>query len=1033
MSQDGRSRRIPGISREDETKMLAEILTIAEENLNRTRENVQGLANELNELREVYDAEDKEGLAQWFNSDARLKQAREELLRSQRSRQKPYFGRIDFTDQDLKRPECYYIGKAVIARDKAEPKVIDWRAPIASVYYEKSLGACTYSVKGEGAFAIELTRKRTYEIEQDELKDYYDSDVVANDELLTKYLARNKRAVLSEIIATIQQEQNEIIRKKPQHNMIVQGGAGSGKTTVAMHRISYILYNYDLEFQPRDFYIIGSNRILLNYITGILPDLDVYGASQMTMEQLFIRLLYEDWEDGRYTVKSLNKNDKTACIKGSFAWFHDLEAFCMRYEWHTIPREDIYTEKTHRLLMSRAAIEKLLKKFYYLSRPDKLEKLTEHLMAQVENEIYGRYHSYPPEEQKRLLRYYQNYFGRREWKGSIFTLYEDFLKEQNAKGHPVTLPETELDLYDLAALAYLYKRIKETEVIQEASHVVIDEAQDFGMMVYGALKYCLSKCTYTIMGDVSQNIYFDYGLQDWEELRRLMLPDEFDYFGLLKKSYRNTVEISNFATDILLHGNFPIYPVEPIIRHGKEVSVTACDGREQLLEQALKIIQEWIGQGYETIAVICKDEAESADVSKGLKQSIELREFDAQTEEFGSGVMVLPVEYSKGLEFDVVLLYDANDRNYPAEDGFAKLLYVAATRALHELRLLYTGRLTELIAAEVPKEKKQKLLVAEKPRAKARAFKNELEEGRTNQEIERERALEGQREIELRNRIGPRRITVDNTLPVKEAQKPATRIGYSRKENYYAAALKPRPVKKEAAGRKKEAGQKISEFGEMPDQTGLRPLGHAQINLAVRWVTGNQDYLELPSAYGVLRITPISGHTVHISFAREALNRLPEPPMQLKEARRPQWKYRETKDQVELVTKKLLLRASKKTGALAFYTPQERLLLAENDKLPRQIELSSKNQTWTYFAWSKKEILKAGGAASDEWLDLSTTARYISHGQETDKPACIQSNNGYQILVPADRRTMCCTIPAYGSYLYTEGSPQIDYFFRSAR
>jgi len=697
--QTNQTMTIPGVTLEEERTMLSEILAIADGNLKRARSSVQNLADELHELKEIYDVEDKEGLALWFNTDARFQQVRQELLRMERIRKKPYFGRIDFTDTSLSKKECYYIGKSAIAKDAASPVVIDWRAPIASVYYERSLGICTYSVKGEGAFEIDLSRKRTYEIEQDELKDFYDSDVVANDDLLTKYLARNKRNVLNDIIATIQQEQNEIIRMRPQYNMIVQGSAGSGKTTVAMHRISYILYNYDLQFKPQDFYIIGSNRILLNYITGVLPDLDVYGVSQMTMEQLFVRLLYEDWDKQRYTVKKLNREDKTACIKGSFSWFHDLEGFCRRYEWEHIPRKDVLTDKTHRLLMSQSQIEGLLKRFDHLSLPDKLDKLTEHLMAKLENEIYGRYYTYPPEEQAALLKYYQTYFGRREWKGSIFELYDDFLREQKEKGHGITLPGTEFDLYDLAALAYLYKRIKETEVIQEASHVVIDEAQDFGMMVYGALKYCMSKCTFTIMGDVSQNIYFDYGLTDWEELRGLMLTGKRDYFGLLRKSHRNTVEISNFATNILQHGSFPIYPVEPIVRHGHEVRITPCDGEEQLVLEAAATILGWQEQDYETIAVICRDEAEVLQITEKLSERVKLRRFDEKTESFGSGVMILPIEYAKGLEFDAVLLFNANDKNYPAEDGFVRLLYVAATRALHELAVLYSGTLTDLIAA----------------------------------------------------------------------------------------------------------------------------------------------------------------------------------------------------------------------------------------------------------------------------------------------------------------------------------------------
>lgn len=1031
MSQKSRKKDIPGVSREEEMETLSEILDIAEANLERTRASVELLAQELNELKEVYDVEDKEGLAQWFNTDARFKQSRQELLRAQRSRKKPYFGRIDFTDTNRKKQECYYIGKAVIAEDAAEPRVIDWRAPVASVYYEKSIGRCTYSVKGEGAFEIDLSRKRTYEIEDDKLKDFYDSDVVANDELLTKYLARNKRAVLSDIIATIQQEQNEVIRKKPQHNMIIQGGAGSGKTTVAMHRISYILYNYDLEFQPGDFYIIGSNRILLNYITGILPDLDVYGVSQMTMEQLFIRLLYEDWDKHKYTVKRLDKGDSSACIKGSQAWFRDLEDYCLRYEWRSLPREDVVIEKTNRLIMERGEIVKVFKRFQKLSFQEKKEKLTEYLMAKVENEIYGRYYSYPPEEQKRLTRFYQTYFGKKEWKGSIFELYEDFLREQNEKGKKAACPGTEFDLYDLAALAYLYKRIKETEVIQEASHVVIDEAQDFGMMAYGALQYCLSKCTYTIMGDVSQNIYFGYGLQDWEELRRLMLPGEFDYFGILRKSYRNTVEISEFAANILQHGSFPVYPVEPIIRHGEEVRVSKC-GEKDLIAEAAAAIDGWRQQRYETIAVICRDEEEAARVSEKLRERVELWEFNAETEEFGNGVMVLPIEYSKGLEFDAVLLFNANDRNYPLEDGYAKQLYVAATRALHELAVLYSGKLTDLIALPVPEEHKKRFLIKDdRSAAKKQRRVFPEEEPKTNRELQLQRAMEGHREMEERNYIGPRRIVTPKMRGA--AQQTQERI---RQETVVCAKEPQRSTEAKAviaAGHTDtDVRREPCEFGGLPATTSLRPIGHSNIPLSARWVSSNKKYVEITTAYGILRITPIADDTVRVTFSRTSIDKLSDLPPELSPGPSVKWKCMEARDRVEIITQRLLLQVDKKSGAVSYYTGGGVLLLAENHKFPRQLENTSRKQTWTYFDWDRKEVLKARGIHDRDWIELNATAKYISFGEKSCRPACILSNNGYQLLVPPGRKVMICTIPSYGSYLYTEGVPVIDYFFRTA-
>ena len=381
------------------------------------RQSVQALAEELHAMQEEFDENDKEAQTLWHNADARFKFVNQDLCRAEQARKKPYFGRIDFRDKKLKKDEVYYIGRSVIADNPAEPEVIDWRAPIASVYYDAALGDVSYSVKGEGKYDITLSRKRTYEIENDELKDFYDSDVVANDELLTKYLARNKKAVLGEIIATIQQEQNEVIRKKPQHNMIVQGAAGSGKTTVAMHRISYILYNYEQEFAPEDFYIVGSNQVLLNYITGVLPELNVYGVSQMTMEQLFVRLLYEDW-DKSWQIKPVVKG-VTPAVKGTLVWFKELENFCLRYEYRAIPREDVVIEKTGKVLLDRATIARLLKETKDLSRADKISRLTDYLMARLENELSGKYYSYTQPEKQKLKHYYETYFGKREWKGSV--------------------------------------------------------------------------------------------------------------------------------------------------------------------------------------------------------------------------------------------------------------------------------------------------------------------------------------------------------------------------------------------------------------------------------------------------------------------------------------------------------------------------------------------------------------------------------------------------------------------------------------
>lgn len=1028
-------RRIPGITRQEEEQTLKETITVAEKKMESVRENVARLKQELHSMQEEFDTADKEMQALWHTTDDMFKHVSQELGTAMQARRKPYFGRIDFTDKKSGEKEAYYIGRSVVAENPAEPMVIDWRAPIAGVYYGSSLGDMTYSVKGEGRYEIHLSRKRTYEIEDDRLKDFYDSDVVANDELLTRYLARNKRAVLGEIIATIQQEQNDVIRRKPQHNLIIQGAAGSGKTTVAMHRISYILYNYELEFAPEDFYIIGSNQVLLNYITGVLPELNVYGVRQMTMEQLFIRLLYEAWRDDYKAVPVCK--DVTPPCKGTYAWFCDLENYCDLYEEEMIPRREVKLEKNGAVLLTEEAIERIWKQCKGLSRADKITKLTEHLLAKLENELTGKYYSYTNEEKKRLTRYYETYFGKREWKGDIFEMYEDFLTCQRAKGFSVESPDKEFDVYDLSALAYLYKRIQEDEVIREAGHVVIDEAQDFGMMAYAALKYCLSKCTYTIMGDISQNISMDYGLNDWQELQKLMLTDRFDYFGLLRKSYRNTIEISGFATDILYHGSFQIYPVEPIIRHGKEVEVCACRDDRGLIERTVRTLRAWKEQGLETIAVICADDREADYVREQLSGRIELVTVTEEQMAFREGVMVLTLKYTKGLEFDAVLIYNASTENYPAQDGYVKRLYVAATRALHELVVLYKGALTELIASPVREEQKRKAVVQVKAPA---ARKPVQKEEKTNEELYRERAREAEKERAGRDKYGPRRIVVvqnqqtpekeERRIPPRTVRKESVTATYGYGQTKKRVRELPSYLERHQKDVEALSGRKekvmTGEFGEMPDEKILHPAGHTRIDCSVRFVMKGKGYCDFLSSYGTLRITPVAQNVIRVCFGRGQVSNFPERAADFKTPAG-QYRFRETPSCAEILTDKILVRVDKKTGVISFLDTKGKLLLKERDKEPRQV---GEDRVWNYFAFGKGENLTARGEGDTRPLKIGMSAKYISFGEQSTTLPALSSTLGYELYFPARQRTLCCNIPMYGPYVAMEDTEMIDFYFK---
>ena len=521
------------------------------------------------------------------------------------------------------------------------------------------------------------------------------------------------------------------------------------------------------------------------------------------------------------------------------------------------------------------------------------------------------------------------------------------------------------------------------------------------------------------MGDVSQNINFGSGLSDWEDLKKVMLPDKYDYFGLLKKSYRNTVEISQFATDILRHATFPIYPVEPIVRHGEEVECRGYDSKEKLSEAVLKQARRMKDKEYETIAVICKDAYEAKEVFEYLDGHIDVKYFSGEDIEFSSGIYVIPIEYSKGLEFDAVIIYDASNEAYPKQDGYAKLLYVAATRALHELCVFYRGSLTGLVADPIPEDRKNITFEDDDFHIKPVEFEEQF---KTKEEIAKEQANEGDIDRVLREKYGPKTIEVKEKKP--QAKKAVLK-------NKVVIGVKTGIITPVSNVIKDETTKSVrsSEFGSAPESTSLKPIGHGKINNSIRWINKDKTKLEIVTGYGILSIIPVSDETVRITFSKEDNIKLKPLPNEVKYDPQVKWLCADMRDCVEIRLNKLTVRIDKKSGALSFVSKKGTVLLTENTNTSRQYHEVGK-VWWNYFDWGKKEKLSARSKDPQSWMDLCGVARYISHGNDED-PALLMSGNGYQILVASRIKVMSCTVMPYGNYLRFEDTPCIDYIFRT--
>ncbi len=674
--------------RQKEQEHFDQTIALLKENVEEYKRREKALKEESDDL---YAAVTKGGQRELYNQLAASYSIYEHMKNTVRKNEtalsKPYFGRIDYLDIEQNTFYSLYIGKNGISKAQ-EVIIVDWRAPVSSVYYENEMGEGSYEVplkEKTVKIPIDLRRKRTYDTEHGELLGYYDNDIASNDDLLVKYLAKNKDAVLGDIIATIQKEQNEIIRDNPFKNLIVQGVAGSGKTTVAMHRISHILYNYEKRIHPSEFCIIGSSDMLLSYITSGLPELDVSNVRYMRMDEMFQYLLDKQWKK---TFKGI-RNQQEEQYKSHLAFIQELDSFLGEYREELLPPKEV-TDQELGVILSGDNIRTTID----LSSDMSLTELSKLLNERISSRIVFLIDPEYKEEIREKKKEYRRYFDPLKNRDTGVKLYVKFLKTYEAENRDsgVCFSETlenirknRFDVYDQAALVLIHKRLTAKAPMDEFSQIIVDEGQDFGETVYYVLKKVLTGCYFTIMGDVSQNINYETGMNTWEHLESFLFDRQNDRFCTLLKSYRNTIEISDYAGKVLKNASEGLYTIEPVIRHGRPVEVI-METEDSIAARTEALIEEIKSRGHLTIAVICREEAEAKVVGEKLKYSTE----NSQTEEkgFHNGVMVLSVSQTKGLEFDAVILWKPDEEHYGSNPKEAKLLYVAITRALHELYLV---------------------------------------------------------------------------------------------------------------------------------------------------------------------------------------------------------------------------------------------------------------------------------------------------------------------------------------------------------
>lgn len=584
---------------------------------------------------------------------------------------KPYFASIVFKD-DRGKIWNIYISLTYLKDDDFNNILYDWRSPICSLFYDYEVGPCSYIAPG-GEYFGELKRKRQYKIENCKLIGVFDNSLNIDDEILQEVLARESSDKMKNVVNTIQQEQNQVIRNLEDHNLIVQGIAGSGKTTVALHRIAFLLYRLE-NLSSNNILIFSPNPIFTEYISDVLPSLGEDNTLQTTFNDYLSYSIneYKEVEPftdfvARYYTYQVDDVELVK-YKQSDEILDDLDKYLNYYVERAEFIESFYEDEIN--YVDREQINHLLHyKYDRLPLFERVEEIAEKLSSDFYDGSCKKKGTF-----RKLLKEHANF--KRDFK----EIYKGFFLSPFCK---VTLTEREIDKFikkkvlyyeDALLFAYIKGVLAGFPYEQQIKQVVIDEAQDYNKLQYIIISKIFARADFTILGDINQNINPYYHYNSLEELNNIF-KNGSKYLELLK-TYRSSPEIIEYTNKILNlnHVN--------AIRRDNHKPIVFRRHLEDLKEQLLLDIES-LKENYASVAIITKDDREAEKIFNLIKDDVSISYINLETKKFKRDLILVPAYLAKGLEFDSVILY--NDRKNSYKKNERNLLYVACTRAQHEL------------------------------------------------------------------------------------------------------------------------------------------------------------------------------------------------------------------------------------------------------------------------------------------------------------------------------------------------------------